>query len=275
MRIPHQTYRGFTLVELLAVMGIIILLMAAMVPAVSSITSQARFRSGIDLAASAVVAARAVSTLPYNYPRNDYHGAAALFTPSGEIRTIYGMRAPDGLYYTGGAPGGDTRACYKDYPDAMAMQLPTGIRAAGIVRGSKGLKLLGAPFGVRFNKYGMLISGASVNLRTRLIYYDHDLNGAPYHTPARPSDYNPDNWDPEIPGSNVPEIDGKYKMDFPVYETVIGVVVFDNAELHERGFNLEHGIQSGWSQINDDAAEWIFENGKVLLFNRYNGKVVE
>ncbi len=275
MRPPEKRSCGLTLVELLAVMGIIILLMAAMIPSVGAITSQARFRTGVDTAASAVVAARAVATQPHSYPRNDYHGAAALFTPSGEIRIVYAPKAPSALFETGGHSSGKSRAYYEDYPNSSSLQLPSGIRAVGIARGSKGLKLLGAPFGVRFNKYGVLFSAASSSKLRRLIYYDYALNETYPTGPVRPGSYNPDNWDPETATNQVAQVNGKYVMDFAVYETVIGVVVFDNMALREAGHDLQHATKSGWSQVNDAASEWIMENGAVLIFNRYNGKVVE
>ena len=253
-----------------------VLLMTVMIPAVNSVMGQSRFNLGVDSAASAVVTARAIATKPFSYPENDYYGAAALFLPDGEVRLIYSrMAKPSETNFKRTNP--KRRGPYADYPNALAVQMPSGIRAAGIVRSQGKIQLLAPPFAVRFDRHGTLQAALGPDSRgncRRLVYYDGNYDGN-ISVSSRPGGYNAEQYDPESPDYNASTVfdtsKQKIKLAFDEIETVVGVVVFDSFALHDAGLKYDGDY------INQAAADWILdpENGQVLLFNRYNGTVME
>ena len=134
--------------------------------------------------------------------------------------------------------------------------------------------------------------------------YDGDWGGGPRgewpEAGDHPRDdgYNPRFWDPEFAGKT-PGDSGdadphdnpraiyhrdqqKFMLPFDALETVIGVIAFDKQTLYSQfGPNAlqsqdtdntppaEHG------NLRPEVRQWLFENGKVMFFNRYSGAVIK
>jgi len=149
------TQRGFTLTELIVVMGLIILLIAAAVPATNAMIRSTEEKGVVHTIDSAVAAARAYATRPLVVHGGPYMGAAAVFTDN-EIHIARHMRY-DGQH-----------AVYTDQDD---VDIAPSMAVAGMSRNNQGFVLTPASnvgFGVRFDRHGVLIS----NRPSDKLYYD-------------------------------------------------------------------------------------------------------
>ncbi len=281
---PARSYRhaAFTVTELILVIAIFAVLLGIGLPVINAIQAYGSEANGVGQVTNAVVAARAYATRPVVFAEHGaYSGAAALFTPSGQIRLVENV--PDLVNGSGNLLEEVGRNGYADIPVAEPGQLPHNIRVAGIARNEDGTILLSTPIAVRFNEHGMLIA-AQKSSKERVVHYnsDHSLNGSdePDVTTGdeRFNGYDPGIYDPDSPKFDQEEArdaDGNLIFPIEVIEAVIGIHVFDRDALLDAGHNLAASGETS-NPINQDAADWIEANAiETLLFDRYTGQPIK
>jgi prepilin-type N-terminal cleavage/methylation domain-containing protein len=140
------TWRGgFTLTELLVVMALIVILIAAAVPATNAMIRATEEKGVVHTIDSAVAAARAYATRPLVFQGGPYMGAAAVFTGN-EIRIARHTEYDD-----------SDNPVFTDQDD---VDLAPSMSVAGMSR-QDGFVLTpasGEAFAVRFDRHGVLIS---------------------------------------------------------------------------------------------------------------------
>lgn len=251
---------GFTLTELLVVMAIMIVLVSVGVPSIEAMLNSGRVQNATRSVGAAVGAARAYATRDRTFLMGDYSGAAVMVLPTAGLMYVENIEeATDG----NGTPL-ETRSAplngYAQVAGTDVLGLPPSVGVVGIIRnspGGGGVNLITPPFAVRFDEGGTLIAGQTGD---RQVIYDFDRNGRYEHTKTRPNGYDPD---------TVVEL---AEVPFEAVETVIAAVVFDRAAFDSAGHDLTASGSSG--AIDTAARNWIFQNGRVLMFNRYTGSVV-
>lgn len=285
--------RGFTLMELLVAITIILVAVGLSLPLVMAFNEVARGGSGANTVHVAVSAARAYATRQMaddvSVPGASYSGVAIIFTPSGELRLVENNQQAtndSGEYLEDLGLNG-----YDDIPGRDYMQIPSDVGVVGVLRnaaGDAGLRLLAPPFAVRFNQFGELtigpgdVSGANISA---VVLYDRDsINGIQtnrnrLHSSISP--YNPDDWDPTSPGAPIIRVDattGRLHLPFDVMHAVVGVVLYPKKKFRAsvdpitgQPLTLTIGASYG---INDSARNWILENGEIVMFGRYSGTIL-
>ena len=252
---------GFTAVEMVLVIFVIVLLAGISTMGINQMFVSSRQGNAELMSTAAVAQARTFAVRPSQVVsmNGEYQGAAALFTPSNEIRLItHDDRVKDNspnftyLYQRG-------KVGYVDLVDPKTgrtfdyIEMPENIGVVGITRGNSGFQLITPPFAVRFNRHGVIVAAKTAD-DTNIIHYDGDYTeydnaqfppvyeptvsttrtrALPISPPGSP--YDPGAFDPESndydPSSFDPwdEKRERYKLPFEVIETVLGIVVYDKS----------------------------------------------
>ncbi len=283
------------MIELLVVMSIMVILLAALVPAVFSIDEDGRLVSGVNTIEAGTKAARALAAKKraslVDIPAATDSGVALIVTPSNELRlAINNQRAT----FNGRPIENDGYNGYRDAPARDYIQMPRGIGVAGIVApNDQPGAIIPPPFAIRYDGQGALIAGIDPNWQSgnaidvsTLVIYDDDPQGnngqGDYdYSDVRPMGYNPNDFDPEKGAlkTNTAVYDtaeGRWRLPFEVLEPVVGVVIYAKGDFEDAGGVWPSTAPTGYSSI----AEWLLEvdektgltkNAKVLMFSRHSG----
>lgn len=296
MSAATQNRRAFTILELLAVVGILILVLAVIFPVINVMTASTRFAAGMNTIAVGSTAARAYATrdkadLSSLVPGAQYSGVAILFTPSGELRLVENDQLA--VNASGTFLESSNRNGYVDIPDRDYIHIPKGIGVVGIARNSDDEALfLPPPFAIRFDQHGHLLHGRPSTSPDRMVFYDGNYDGKYESTDERPNFYDPDKWDPESdefdPGHWNDEKD-KYELPFEMIDTVVAVMVYSKADFrnalrYRKGPGLDWGVRAVSHQ--DEIVRW-FQDGRTdaklpgtasdrrpIFFSRYTGAII-
>jgi len=290
---------GFTLMELMVVVSLIVLLLGFSVPLVFKIDEISRDRSGVNTFGVAVTAARAYATRRIadldSVALAEYSGAAVMVTPMNQLRIIGDLQRDDMEKLGLSAYGYDNQTKRME-----AISMPRGVGVVGITRnGAAGnaIKVIAPPFAIRFNRHGQLITEARntkgsltdaqwADVRRNLVYIDHNLDGA-YSTTGtpRPAAYDSGPWDPDVTSN----ISGKWSagatdwtLPFDTLESVIGVIVYSKADFEDSGGKMStatytppaQGCPGGCGTGDAGVSKWMFANGSVLFFSRNTGNIL-
>jgi prepilin-type N-terminal cleavage/methylation domain-containing protein len=282
---------GFTLVELMVVVGIIAVLAAAAFPFLRSMRDSTNMSAGVNAVSVGVAAARpyATRTLPqakFNIDLDtaagtqtgQYSGTAALFTPANEIRIVENIanaQDPSGaVLETNPSSPPDERNGFNDISAIDYILIPQSVGVAGVTRDStNGLRFLPPPFAVRFDQHGTMIAGDDDQ---RVVYYDGNYDGKYTTTavaggtranPYGGGTYNPNTWDPwnsaYVSGRYNSTIN-RYELPFERVETVVAVVVYSKRDFANAGLNWPTSLAA-------DISAWLKANGQTIFFSRYTG----
>ena len=281
--------RAFTLMELLVVVAMISLFVAIGFPTINAMTSGTSEASAENAVQMSVKAARAYARQPQAFTTRSYEGAAALFTPSNEIRMVRSIERRDAkkdeLVKNGG--GGVLSLAfspYEDIPDREYIDLPPDVIVVGISRvDPDGLVLLAPPFAVRFDPRGQLVVrlNLSSDQKDNVLY---DANGDGWFTQGSTrrtitGGYDPDDWNAILKPSLAKRGDGTYQLPFELIEPVAGVIIVSEPAFRgardssNNPLTLEADTALQADGINTAARDWILANGKTILINRHSGVV--
>lgn len=245
-----------------------------------------------------------------------YDGVAVLFTPQRELRLVINdetARNHNGNFLellevrSGSGWLHGTVSGYKDMEGWDYISLPKDVNVLGVARfhgDEDSLHLLAAPFAIRFNEHGNMIIADDAD-EEAVVVYDGDADGTYYATDersgsrTRPSSYSADEWDPNTvhysgdyePDTShtspdpTPDRPDKHKIPFDMLECVVGVLVFNDEDFREAGYDLMNGpdgLSDGMIEVDmgspgdpaSDPGQWLIDNGKILLFNRFTGSVL-
>lgn len=278
---PPQRSRGFSLPELMWVIILMTVLMAVSAPGLQVMRRSSRVEMGANSINAAVMAARAYAfSTPQKQARfanippgtgSGYSGAAVIFSTSNELRLVENAANP---FNTSGVrlKTMPTRLNgYTDIYNREYVRLPSYTGVVGISQVAGETVLLAPPFAVRFNERGQLTIGDEPGT-ANMVYYDSNLDGRHNTSSTRgSSSWNPEEWDPEMEGSQYVRIDtaGGLKATMPIegIEAVIGIVVFSKTELINKKLSLARTMPVG----TGGTADWILANGQAMFFSRYSG----
>jgi prepilin-type N-terminal cleavage/methylation domain-containing protein len=186
----HARPLGFTLIELMVVLSIIVIASAITFPFLGAMTRDLASSNGVNTVQAATTAARAYATrtkadieVDGSGGQADYSGVAALFTPDSLIRLIEnaGSGAGDARYLTD-ANGNALETAYQgdgirlngfiDIVGREPIQLDPNTGVVGIVRapstdarypvrlsGGDSARLIPPPFAVWFSPSGSIVAG--------------------------------------------------------------------------------------------------------------------
>jgi len=185
---------GFSLTELLVVIGVIVILFTVAVPNVRKLTGSGDTAAAVNTFSAAVAAARTRAGLYPAFEHGSYSGVAIIVDTAGQLRlTTNAERFPSEYWYNANQYVRDDKSTgptdriletpvpqpassprhdvngYVDIPGRDYTKLPANTGLLGIVRGQDSsnnptLKLLHPPFAVRFNAEGTFISAVGVNV---------------------------------------------------------------------------------------------------------------
>lgn len=239
---PRTTRSGFTLMELMAVVAILIVLFAVIGPSLNGLLTSGRVESGVTVVSTGVSAARAYSDRDKQFLTefrdsngnkvgssrdngDGYSGSAIVFTPAGQLRLVENhehARNSDNEYLEMGAADRNNwvepiRNGYLEITGREPMTLPEGAAVVGIHRTADDdeATLLPPPFAMRFNQHGNLIAGEireTTDAPDRRVYYDSDQNGE-YAVRGTNLDDRPDTYQPERWMPNSPDYAGNFEPD--------------------------------------------------------------
>ena len=268
--------RGFTLIEMLVVVSIIVLVVAIVSPLIGALSEGLISDSGLNTVQVAVKSARAYATREKNGPSfamdgGQFSGTAIIFTPANELRIVANA------YDRSSLPFLFDYNVYENIEGRDYVPLSEDLGVVGIARNAATeVILLTPPFAVRFDQHGQLIAARDSN-DTGAVFYDRDYDGNIDTTRDRVhwevDPYNPDAWDPNAPIQSPPVVpvhtDKGYHLPFERLDAVIGVVLYDEEELRNAGHNLQSVV--GVGVLNDPARQWILESGTTVFFSRHSG----
>jgi prepilin-type N-terminal cleavage/methylation domain-containing protein len=302
--------RGFTLMELLVVVGIMLMLITIAFPVIASITAQASTTVGINAVGMAGTTAQAYATRPKDFSNLDldplppivvvgdprdiatYNGVAAIFTPASEIRITENVAAAVATNGRFLERIDETRALidggtfphgkhHNGFVDVLVdyITLPSDAGVAGITRdGSIDANgpplLLAPPFALWFDHNGSLVAGSGNH---EFVYYNgHDSRDGYDITTRRRSNYNPDMYDPSSSDFNPTHWDAKpqrYTLPFERIETVVGVYVYSKRDFRAAAAAARNGNDFSWtaSSANTERWNWMQDNARLVIFSRQSG----
>lgn len=265
--------QGFSIVELMVSVGIIVLLIAISYPFLSALNRGSRIEAGLNIVGMSSDVARqwveaeswandgstAAPTL------ESYSGTAAIYCPTGEIRIVVNDRNAD----QGGNNYLEDFALetngYKDLDDVAYIRIPDGVGIAGIQRfgaGNNDVQFIAPPFAIAYNELGQLNYGDA----NGYIYYDGDGDGNYETARTRQSGYNPSGAD-ENSASLRP--DGvSLELPFEAIECVPGVVIFNLNDFEDAGFTFDGG---GVLALGGTEGQWLNANGETIFFSPHTG----
>lgn len=283
--------RGFTVIELLVVISIMIILLAALAPAVFNVSEDSQLSAAKNAVQSGAQAARALATrkrasIVEIAAAND-SGTALIFTPSGELRlAVNDQRARDS---SSGTLEDARRNGFRDAPGRDYIELPRGVGVAGIVApmSAGAVKaIVRPPFALRYDEQGGLVAGTvpgSVPDRTSYAFYDGDFDGQYEYASTRDenNDYELKDFDREGGDRNkwfIRKIGGTdlnvWKLPFEELETVIGVIIYSQGDMEDQNRDWDNGEAAQWlAEIDPETGN--LKNGKLLLFSRHSGSGIQ
>ena len=302
--------RGFTLIEMLVVVSIIVFLMAITFPVIGTLQRGGRVETGLNTVSLAGSVARTWSTAslpqvdqildPPNTEPGHYSGTAAIFCPTGEVRIVinYQLATRNGSSPTSPSFSNSLefnhQNGYRDYRianggrrDVDYIAIPQGTGIAGIHRfgqGAADVELLAPPFAIAFDETGALMQGhrdpsTSGRNPANFVYYDANLDGRYNTTNVRTTSYDPADWDRD--SDNARGIGDAFlnanlvrQLPFDAIETVAGVIIYDKTEYKAAGFSFAGGgfvTDVDTDTLPDDAYDWLRENGTVVFFSPNTG----
>lgn len=243
-RPAHTTRPGFTLIEMLVVIAIISIVLAISFPMIGAMQRDTNASSAVNTISVAIPTARRYATDKISFFDVDlstteveqglYSGAAALFTPAGEVRFIKNQESAEARYRGGylerytqgyatqgaGLPKRELNG-FEDI-DIDYLILPEDAGVAGINRVSGGASnglfvndadspplLLPPPFAVWYNQSGYLVTTgvdliAGTHNHYQYVYYDGDYDGYFVVDESRPRStrHNEYPYDPDVYNPN-------------------------------------------------------------------------
>lgn len=237
---------GFTLVELLVAISIIIVVMGLGIGGMAAMQAASRIDAGINTVGAAVTVIRAyvdrertantdplapnhfvyMSKAAPNEPTGGaFRGVAVLFTPSGEARLLRSQPAAATATATLASTG---LAGFEDIPERDYIDLPNGCVIVGIVAppGGSGNEtaIVEPPFAVWFDPEGALVAGSrtyAVPTNRLFVHYNGDYDANYELTPRPPS------FDRSTPTLQWNSTSNRYELPFEAIEAVVGVRIID------------------------------------------------
>lgn len=279
---PRPRPAGFTLTELLIVIGVIVLLFTIALPAFRTMMTTGNADSAFTAVSAATATIRAYSGDPQSFTLGDYQGTALLFTPANEIRFL---RNDENITNTSGSfiiQKTPSEGGYVDIPGQNSIQLPDDAGVVGFTLGGASATVLmyTPPFAVRFNPQGELIARSATtggsNPSDGNVYYDGNYNGKIADTVGRSSSYDPNPYDPTATTWNTANFNttyGKYVLPFEQIDTVVGVILYSKAEFRGAS-STTITLTASSSNLNSTTQTWLLQHGKVYFFNRYTGGLI-
>lgn len=276
-QINQRVTRGFSITELLVSISIIGLLIALVFPVISVMNRSSRVEAGLNVVGMAADVARqwvqaeawandASATQPV---LEQYSGTAALYCPTGEIRIVINDRnARDGggSYIEDASP---EQNAYKDLAKVDYIKIPNGVGIAGVHKdpGTGAVRFIAPPFAIAFNELGQINYGD----RFGNIYYDGDRDGRYTKASTRPAGYSPSTWDEDSTNAEPNAGDVVLKLRFEAIECVSGIVIFNEDEFSEGGFDFDGG---GAVTLASNEGQWLKDNGQTVFFSPHTGVVL-
>lgn len=274
----HARARGFSIVELIVVIGIAGLLIGISYPIINSLIRGTQVAGGINTIGMSVDVARQwvgpaawdADVTGLGPQPQEYSGTAALITPMGEIRIVRNAR--NAVDQSGDFLEINRINGYEDYAPVDTIFIPDGVGVVGIYRnGSGNAQLLAPPFAIAFDENGHMSFGDS----TGRIYYDGDGDDVWNVSNNQRSGYNSEDWTGESGANNDEAIDPesgdeRKALPFDGIECVPGVIIYEEDAFKGSGLSFSNGA----IPLNATAEAWFKENGTSVFFSPHTGAVL-
>ncbi|MDB5357229.1 MAG: Verru Chthon cassette protein [Phycisphaerales bacterium] len=272
-----RTGRGFTLVEMLVVLGIVILFVTLAIPAISAITGT-RSISAAENQISAVLARAREEAIGIQ----DFRGVFFYLDPR-EDRVVAALVRPADLQNKPGLLLLDLVE-NRDY-----LMMPQGIRVQTLLDSSVLPGAPASPLKDRYLGFNPPPSSADNTLYGGVILFDGQgrLVSKNYAFQMQL----PDPQNPGNPGPGMTDMAVMFKTSFagtfPNYgpsnanlaplRSQMGLVLFDNAAFKAQGFTdgdpiLDKINASATTEVNEET--WLDTNSTPILINRFNGTLI-
>lgn len=298
--VPPCLSSGFSLVELLVVIGLVVLIMALALPAFNFITGSRSVDGATNVVSAFVGRARAEAL-----ERGKVTGVLFYIDPATERRGMTLVTETNAKYDTA---GGEVDNPYVDVyldllPDREPILLPTGIDLQVIDNGSRvaGGNALGAPYWDRYLGFNAAVARPSAPQtlvgNARLAYggvilfdgagrlvslryaFRCSVGTAESTAVLTQLGFLLTGADPSSPTSTpdtMPKSTATDRTDADRFlRSQLGLVLFEQQPFQSRGSSLVD-LEIAGAQAGDESAEefWLDENATPLLINRYNGMLV-
>jgi prepilin-type N-terminal cleavage/methylation domain-containing protein len=271
--------RGFTLTELLVVIGVIVLMLAMAVPLFNVFSGSRSIEGGQNMVSAMLQRARA-RALAMQERRGIFFFEDQATKKTGML--LVRIDDPVGTAAFGSPAKGikDANILELDEQDEEIQYLPTGVGAAFILGASPASSSAG-PKGTTYRPYGLIAfdgAGRIVSLGNYTTevndpdrYPKNDTTSKPAGVTNLKYHYGKNIYPTSPVDADASKLHiGLASAAVPVENSQAALLLFDKTVYAE----VQADPSNDWRKLSTQQAEWLDQNGTALVVNRYNGTII-